>query len=170
MQTLRVVVLLLIVAVAILAYALWGRAGRERNAALPQQEPVIPVSRLTEVKPVKRLTWTIMHPICRRAQGKMSLRRSVSSAIRLDICSTSPHFRERPGRLRYTRWSRVRSTYRSSTGKRDRRLSGFLAWQRRYAGSIGFQSQVAPLRWIQQARFGESFEWQTASCRQRVRR
>jgi hypothetical protein len=38
MQTLRVVVLLLIVAVAMLAYALWGRAGRERNAALPQQK------------------------------------------------------------------------------------------------------------------------------------
>jgi mono/diheme cytochrome c family protein len=55
MQTLRVVVLLLIVAVAMLAYALWGRAGRERNAALPQQEPVIPVSRLTEVKPVKAI-------------------------------------------------------------------------------------------------------------------
>ena len=35
MQTLRVVVVLLIVAVAMLAYALWGRAGRERNAALP---------------------------------------------------------------------------------------------------------------------------------------
>jgi mono/diheme cytochrome c family protein len=55
MQTLRVVVLLLIVAVAILAYALWGRAGRERNAALPQQQPVIPVSSLTEVKPVKEI-------------------------------------------------------------------------------------------------------------------
>jgi mono/diheme cytochrome c family protein len=55
MQTLRVVVLLLIVAVAILAYALWGRARRERNAALPQTEPVIPVSRLTEVKPVKEI-------------------------------------------------------------------------------------------------------------------
>ena len=55
MQTLRVVVVLLIVAVAMLAYALWGRAGRERNAALPQQEPVIPVSRLTEMKPVKEI-------------------------------------------------------------------------------------------------------------------
>ena len=55
MQTLRVIVVLLIVAVAILAYALWGRAGRERNTALPQQEPVIPVSRLTEVKPVKEI-------------------------------------------------------------------------------------------------------------------
>ena len=55
MQTLRVVVLLLIVAVAILAYALWGRAGRERSAALPPQAPVIPVSRLTEVKPVKEI-------------------------------------------------------------------------------------------------------------------
>jgi sulfite dehydrogenase (cytochrome) subunit B len=55
MQTLRVVVLLLIVAVAMLAYALWGRAGRERNAALPQQKPVIPVSRLTETKPVKEI-------------------------------------------------------------------------------------------------------------------
>ena len=55
MHTLRVVVLLLIVAVAILAYALWGRAGRERNAALPRQETVIPVSRLTEVKPVKAI-------------------------------------------------------------------------------------------------------------------
>ena len=55
MHTLRVVVLLLIVAVAILAYALWGRASRERNAALPRQETVIPVSRLTEVKPVKAI-------------------------------------------------------------------------------------------------------------------
>ena len=55
MQTLRVVVLLLIVAVAILAYALWGRAGRERKAALPQQQAVIPVSRLTAVKPVKEI-------------------------------------------------------------------------------------------------------------------
>jgi mono/diheme cytochrome c family protein len=54
-QTLRVVVVLLIVAVAILAYALWGRAGRERSAALPPQEPVIPVSQLTEKKPVKEM-------------------------------------------------------------------------------------------------------------------
>jgi hypothetical protein len=54
-QTLRVIVVLLIVAVAILAYALWGRAGRERSAALPPQEPVIPVSRLTEAKPVKEI-------------------------------------------------------------------------------------------------------------------
>ena len=55
MQTLRVVVLLLAVAVAVLSYALWGRAGRERSAALPPQQPVIPVSRLTEVKPVKEI-------------------------------------------------------------------------------------------------------------------
>jgi mono/diheme cytochrome c family protein len=54
-QTLRVVVSLLIVAVAILAYALWGRAGRERSAALPPKELVVPVSRLTEVKPVKEI-------------------------------------------------------------------------------------------------------------------
>jgi mono/diheme cytochrome c family protein len=55
MQTLRVVVLLLIVAVAILAYALWGRAGRERSAALPPKELVVPVRRLTEVKPVREI-------------------------------------------------------------------------------------------------------------------
>jgi mono/diheme cytochrome c family protein len=55
MQTLRVVVVLLAVAVAILAYALWGRAGRERNAALPPQQPVILISRLTEMKPVKEI-------------------------------------------------------------------------------------------------------------------
>jgi sulfite dehydrogenase (cytochrome) subunit B len=55
MQTLRVVVVLLIVAVAMLAYALWGRSGRERSAALPTPTPVIPVSRLTEVKPVKEI-------------------------------------------------------------------------------------------------------------------
>jgi sulfite dehydrogenase (cytochrome) subunit B len=54
-QTLRVVVVLLIVAVAILAYALWGRADRERSAALPPQQPVIPVSWLTEVRPVKEI-------------------------------------------------------------------------------------------------------------------
>ena len=55
MQTLRVVVVLLIVAVAMLAYALWGRTGRERSAVLPPQEPVIPISRMTEVKPVKEI-------------------------------------------------------------------------------------------------------------------
>jgi mono/diheme cytochrome c family protein len=55
MQTLRVVVVLLVVAVAVLLYALWGRAGRERRAALPQQEPQISLSRLTEVKPVKQI-------------------------------------------------------------------------------------------------------------------
>src|SRR5260370_42335530 len=55
MQTLRVAVVLLLVAVAMLCYALWGRAGRERSAALPPQEPVISVSRLTEVKPVKEI-------------------------------------------------------------------------------------------------------------------
>lgn len=55
MQTLRIVVVLLAVAVAILAYALWGRAGRERNASLPPQQPVILISRLTEMKPVKEI-------------------------------------------------------------------------------------------------------------------
>lgn len=55
MQTLRVVVVLLAVAVAMLAYALWGRAGRERRAALPPQEPVTLVSRLSEIKPVKEI-------------------------------------------------------------------------------------------------------------------
>ena len=38
MQTLRVVVVLLIVAAAILAYALWGRTGREQSAAFMQPE------------------------------------------------------------------------------------------------------------------------------------
>jgi mono/diheme cytochrome c family protein len=55
MQTLRVAVVLLCVAVAMLAYALWGRSGRERRAALPTSAPVIPVSRLTEAKPVKEI-------------------------------------------------------------------------------------------------------------------
>jgi mono/diheme cytochrome c family protein len=54
-QTLRIVGLLLAVSVAILAYALWGRAGRERRAALPPEEPVIPVSQLMEMKPVKEI-------------------------------------------------------------------------------------------------------------------
>ena len=53
MQTLRIVVVLLAVAVAILAYALWGRADRERRATLPPKEPAISVSQLTEIKPVK---------------------------------------------------------------------------------------------------------------------
>jgi mono/diheme cytochrome c family protein len=54
-QTLRVVVVLLSVAVAILAYAFSGRAGRERHAALPPKEPMISVSQLTEMKPVKEI-------------------------------------------------------------------------------------------------------------------
>ena len=55
MQTLRVAVVLLLVAVAILAYALWGRTGRERKAALPPKEPLIPLSRLTDLEPVKEI-------------------------------------------------------------------------------------------------------------------
>ena len=55
MQTLRVVAVLLVVAVAILAYALWGRTSRERRAALPPQESVIPISRLSEAKPIKEI-------------------------------------------------------------------------------------------------------------------
>jgi mono/diheme cytochrome c family protein len=55
MQTLRVVVVLLAVAVAMLAYALWGRTSRERSAALPPRESVIPISRLSEVNPVKEI-------------------------------------------------------------------------------------------------------------------
>jgi hypothetical protein len=54
-QTLRVVVVLLSLLVAMLAYALWGRAGRERSAALPPKELVVPVWRLTEVRPVKEI-------------------------------------------------------------------------------------------------------------------
>lgn len=52
MQTMRVVVVLLAVAVGILVYALWGLAGRERRAALPPKEPVISIASLTETKPV----------------------------------------------------------------------------------------------------------------------
>ena len=55
MQTLRVAVVLLCVAVAMLAYALWGRSGRERRAALPTTAAAIPLSRLTEAKPVKEI-------------------------------------------------------------------------------------------------------------------
>ena len=55
MQTLRLAVVLLCVAVAMLAYALWGRSGRERRAALPTTAPVIPISRLTEATPVKQI-------------------------------------------------------------------------------------------------------------------
>jgi mono/diheme cytochrome c family protein len=55
MQTLRVAVVLLCVAVAMLTYALWGRSGRERSAALPKPAPVIPVSQLTQMNPVKEI-------------------------------------------------------------------------------------------------------------------
>ncbi|WP_263368063.1 hypothetical protein [Edaphobacter bradus] len=55
MQTLRVLGVLFIIAVAILIYALWGRAGRERDAASTAAVPDIPVSRLTEMQPVKTI-------------------------------------------------------------------------------------------------------------------
>jgi mono/diheme cytochrome c family protein len=55
MQALRVAVVLLAVAVAILVYALWGRTARERRAPVPVPAAVIPVSQLTQVKPVKEI-------------------------------------------------------------------------------------------------------------------
>ena len=121
MQTLRVVVLLLIVAVAILTYALWGRAGRERNGALPQQEPAIPVSRLTEVKPVKEIDLEYHAPDLPPGPEQDVF------ATQCVICHSpryvlnQPAFRERPGLLRYTRWSRV--TEPLSILNRKKRLS-----------------------------------------------
>lgn len=53
MQTLRVLAVLFIVGVGIVAYALWGRSGRE--ASLPPAAPsnAIPLAQLTELRPVK---------------------------------------------------------------------------------------------------------------------
>jgi mono/diheme cytochrome c family protein len=55
MQALRVIAALLIIAAGILVYALWGKAGRERSAMGLTAAPVIPVSRLTEMRPVKEI-------------------------------------------------------------------------------------------------------------------
>ena len=84
-QTLRVIVVLLIVAVAMLAYALWGRAGRERRAVLPSRAPVIAISQLTEVKPVKEIELDYHAPDLPPGPGKMNLLRNVLSATRRDM-------------------------------------------------------------------------------------
>jgi mono/diheme cytochrome c family protein len=54
-QTLRILASLVVAAVAILAYAIWGRAGSERTTATTETSPVISASRLTEVQPVKAI-------------------------------------------------------------------------------------------------------------------
>ena len=107
MQTLRVVVSLLVVAVAILAYALWGRAGRERSAALPPKAPVIPVSRLTEVKPVKEIHLDYHAPDLPPGPGRDTF------ATQCVICHSpryvvnQPAFLGKSGQRRCTRWSRA---------------------------------------------------------------
>ncbi len=55
MHALRVVAALFVVGVAMLVYALWGLAGRERTVPVVAVAPAIPVSRLSEVQPVKAI-------------------------------------------------------------------------------------------------------------------
>jgi sulfite dehydrogenase (cytochrome) subunit B len=55
MQTFRVTASLLIVAAAILIYALWGRSGRERRIASAPASPEIPIEALTSKQPVKEI-------------------------------------------------------------------------------------------------------------------
>ena len=53
MQTLRVLAVLFIVGVGMIAYALWGRSGREASMPPAAASNEIPLSRLTELRPVK---------------------------------------------------------------------------------------------------------------------
>jgi mono/diheme cytochrome c family protein len=55
MQTLRVMAALVVFGAAILSYALWGRAGRERKAVSVPVSPEIPVAALTSTQPVKEI-------------------------------------------------------------------------------------------------------------------
>lgn len=52
MQTLKVLGVLLFVGIGIVAYALWGRSGREASTAPAAAAPQIPLVKLTELKPV----------------------------------------------------------------------------------------------------------------------
>jgi len=53
MQTLRVLAVLFLVGAGILAYALWGRSGREASVATEASAPQIPLNMLSTVQPVK---------------------------------------------------------------------------------------------------------------------
>jgi len=53
MQTLRVLAVLFIVGIGIVAYALWGRSGREASLAPAAATPQIPLSELSTLQPVK---------------------------------------------------------------------------------------------------------------------
>jgi hypothetical protein len=107
MQTLRVAVVLLSVAVAMLAYALWGRSGRERRAVLPTTAPVIPVSRLTEADPVKEIDLEYHSPDLPPGPGQDIFATQCVICHSARYSSTSPPFHGRSGRLRSTRWSRA---------------------------------------------------------------
>ena len=53
MQTLRVLAVLTIVGIGIVVYALWGRSGREASTASAAPATIIPINRLTDLRPVK---------------------------------------------------------------------------------------------------------------------
>jgi mono/diheme cytochrome c family protein len=53
MQTLRILTVLSVLGLGILAYALYGRSGREASMASPNARPQIPLSELTILRPVK---------------------------------------------------------------------------------------------------------------------
>lgn len=53
MQTFRVLTVLFIVGIGIVAYAFWGRSGREASLPPAAASNAIPVARLTELRPVK---------------------------------------------------------------------------------------------------------------------
>jgi sulfite dehydrogenase (cytochrome) subunit B len=55
MQTFRVLAILLFIGLFTLAYAIWGRAGRETSAAPAAPPPPVPVAQLAELKPVKNI-------------------------------------------------------------------------------------------------------------------
>jgi mono/diheme cytochrome c family protein len=53
MQTLRVLAVLFLVGLGIVAYALWGRSGREASTASAAPARSIPIELLTQMQPVK---------------------------------------------------------------------------------------------------------------------
>ena len=77
MQTIRILTVLFVTGLGILAYALYGRSGREASMAPPNTRPQIPIAELTALQPVKDIELEYDVPDMRPGPGQRTVRDAV---------------------------------------------------------------------------------------------
>ena len=89
MQTLRVLAVLFLVGLGIVAYALWGRSGREASTASADPAKTIPIEMLTQLQPVKDIELQYHQPDL--PPGTRDIRYAVCRLPLTALCAESAH-------------------------------------------------------------------------------